>query len=184
MDERFILDLARKAVETFITNKKKIPLPEKYPKELDEKRGIFVTIYKMNRVKELRGCIGIPYPEMPLIQGIIEAAVSACQDTRFSPLKKDEIKNLKLEISVLTEPELVEVKDPREYLKKIKIGRDGLIIKKGVMSGLLLPQVPFEQGWGVEEYLENLCYKAGLLADSWLDRSVKIYRFEAKIIKE
>ena len=184
MDEKFVIKIAKQAVENFILNKEKISVPERYPKELDDKRGIFVTIYNVNKVKELRGCVGLPYPEMPLIQGIIEAAVSACRDTRFSPLKKEELKNLKLEISVLTEPELIEMKEPKEYLKKIKIGRDGLIIKKGIMGGLLLPQVPVEQGWDVEQYLENLCYKAGLLADSWLDKSVKIYRFEAKIIKE
>jgi uncharacterized protein (TIGR00296 family) len=184
MDEKFILALARRTVETFIAINKKISVPEKYPNELNEKRGIFVTIYKIGRVKELKGCVGIPYPEMPLIKGIIEASVSACQDMRFSSLTKQDIKNIRLEISILTEPELIEVKDPKEYLKKIKIGQDGLIIKKGVMSGLLLPQVPLEYKWNVEEYLKNLCYKAGLLADSWSDGSVKIYMFEAHIIKE
>ena len=184
MSDKFILSLARKAVDTYVAVNKRISVPEKYPEGLDEKRGVFVTIYKVGRFKELKGCVGLPYPEMPLIKGIIEASISACQDMRFSSLTKDDLKKIKLEISVLTEPELIEVKEPEDYLKKIEIGRDGLIIKKGVMSGLLLPQVAVEYKWDVKEYLKNLCLKAGLLSDSWMDKSVKIYRFEAHIIKE
>ncbi len=181
MDEKFILSLAKRAVGEFIRNKKQILIPDNYPDELNGKRGIFVTIYKKN---DLRGCIGIPYPIKPLVEGIVEASVSACQDSRFSPLRENDIKDLRLEISILTEPRLIEVKDQKEYLKKIKIGRDGLIIKRGLHSGLLLPQVPVEQRWDVETYLEGLCYKAGLSPDSWKDEKTKIYSFQTKIIRE
>lgn len=180
----FILNLARSAIEKVVKEKKKIPVPEKFPKELKEKTGVFVTIYKrVGPAKELRGCIGWPYPEKPLIEKIIESSIDASKDPRFAPLREEELKDIEIEISILTEPKLIEVKNPKEYLKKIEIGKDGLIIKKGIFGGLLLPQVAEEHGWNAEEYLENLCYKAGLLADSWLDPSAKIYKFQAEIIK-
>ncbi len=182
---QFLLKLARDAIEQFIKTKKIIYIPASYPEKLKDKKGIFVTIYKkIANVKELRGCIGLPYPEKPLIEGVIAAAVSACQDTRFLPLKAEELKDVLIEISILTEPELISVKNPKEYLRKIKLGEDGLIIKKGILSGLFLPQVPIEQEWTVEDYLENLCLKAGLVGDSWLDPAAKIYKFQAQTFSE
>jgi len=177
----FILKLARRTIETYVKTGKRIPIPEKYPKELKEKRGVFVTIYKNG---SLRGCVGLPYPELPLIEGLIEASIQACQDPRFESLKPEELKDILIEVSVLTEPELIKVKNPKEYLKKIKLGKDGLIIRKGSCGGLFLPKVPVEQGWDTEEYLENLCYKAGLTGDSWLDPLSKIFKFEAVVFTE
>lgn len=181
----FLLKLARQTIENYIKNKKIIEIPKEYPKELNEKRGVFVTIYKKYPYgKELRGCVGLPYPDKPLIEGVTESAISACKDMRFTSLKPEELKDIAIEVSVLTKPELIEVKNPKEYLKKIKIGRDGLIIKKGIMGGLLLPKVPVEQNWDIEEYLQNLCYKAGLTADSWCNGSCRIYKFEAEVFEE
>jgi len=180
--EDFILKLVRESIESFVKTGKKIPVPENYPEELNEKRGVFVTIYK--KPNKLRGCIGFPYPQIPLIQGLIEASSAACRDPRFKPLKEKELHDIFIEVSVLTEPELIKVENPREYLDKIKIGIDGLIIKRGIHSGLLLPQVPVELGWRTEDFLENLCMKAGLTIDSWLDSHSQIYKFEARVIKE
>lgn len=166
--------------------KKVISLPEKYPENLDKKSGVFVTIYKkILNTKELRGCIGLPYPVKPLIEAVIDAAAAACRDQRFLPIKPEELSGLIIEVSVLTEPELISVKNPKDYLKKIKLGEDGLIIKKGIMSGLLLPQVPVEQGWNIENYLENLCFKAGLLPHAiWTDPAVELFKFRAQIFSE
>lgn len=136
----FILKLAREAIETYIKTGKKIPIPKEYPKELGEKRGVFVTIYK--KPKELRGCIGLPYPQQFLIEGIIGAAVEVCEDPRFPPLSKEELKEIFIEVSVLTEPKLIRVKNPKEYTKEIKIGKHGLILMNGSCGGLFLPQVP------------------------------------------
>jgi len=178
----FVLKLAREAIETYVMTGKRIPVPKEYPKELEEKRGVFVTIYK--NPKELRGCIGLPYPQQPLIEGIIEAACETCEDPRFPPLSKEELKDIFIEVSVLTKPELIKVKNPKEYLKEIKIGKHGLILINGSSGGLFLPQVPVEQKWNCEQYLENLCYKAGLTSDIWLDPLTKIYKFETKIFSE
>jgi len=88
------------------------------------------------------------------------------------------------EVSVLTPPELVEVKNPKEYLSKIKVGEDGLIVEKGFYRGLLLPQVPIEWSWCEEEFLCQCCHKAGLPPDSWLTKDAKIYKFKAIIFEE
>jgi hypothetical protein len=87
------------------------------------------------------------------------------------------------EVSVLTPPEEINAK-PADYKKEIKIGRDGLILRWRYGSGLLLPQVPVELKWGVDEYLANICYKAGAPADAWLDPTSKLYRFQAAVFKE
>jgi len=76
------------------------------------------------------------------------------------------------------------VESPREYPAKIKVGRDGLIVEKGLYKGLLLPQVPVEWGWDEEEFLCQCCIKAGLMPDCWLEPQTKIYKFQAIIYEE
>lgn len=178
----FVLKLAREVIETYVKTGKKIPVPKEYPKELREKRGVFVTIYK--KPKELRGCIGLPYPQKTLIEGLIEAACESCEDPRFPPLSKGELKDIFIEVSILTKPELIIVKNPKDYFKEIKIGKHGLILLSGSCGGLFLPQVPIEQKWNVEQYLENLCYKAGLTSDVWMDSLTRIYRFGTETFSE
>jgi len=179
----FILKLARETIETYVKTGSRISIPKNYPEKLNEKRGVFVTIYRKGS-KELRGCVGLPYPQMPLIEGLIQAAISACEDPRFEPLDSKELDKIMLEISILTEPELINIKYPKEYLEKIELGKHGLIIKKGFNSGLLLPKVPVELSWNINNYLENLCMKAGLTTDSWMNPYSKIYKFEAEVFGE
>jgi uncharacterized protein (TIGR00296 family) len=88
------------------------------------------------------------------------------------------------EVSVLTPPEKIEVQKPQEYVAKIKVGEDGLIVEKGMFKGLLLPQVPVEWEWCEEEFLCQCCIKAGLPPDSWLTKGAKIYKFTAIIFEE
>ena len=178
--EDFIIKLARQTIENYVKTGKPIAIPEDCPKELNEKKGVFVTIYKKN-TKQLRGCIGIPYPEMSLIEALIHAAISVCSDPRFQPLRHEELEDIFIEVSVLTNPEPVKT---RNFDKEIEIGKHGLIIRKGLQGGLFLPKVPVEQNWGMEEYLENLCYKAGLTGDSWLDPNSRLSKFEAEVFEE
>ncbi|ADP78049.1 AMMECR1 domain protein [Methanothermus fervidus DSM 2088] len=178
----FLIKLARKSIEEYVKNGKKIDPPKELPKSLTEKRGVFVTLKKNG---ELRGCIGYPEPIKPLAEATIDSAISsATSDPRFPPLKPAELKEISIEVSVLTKPKLVEVENPQEYLKKIKIGKDGIIVEKGFNKGLLLPQVPVEQNWDVEEFLCNACMKAGLPPDCWFDSETRIYKFQAQIFEE
>jgi uncharacterized protein (TIGR00296 family) len=150
------------------------------------KCGVFVTL---NIVSEggdqLRGCIGYPYPIKDLLSAVIDSAHNAAfGDPRFPPVTKCEIENIKVEVSILTPPVTVEVSDPRDYPNKVKIGRDGLILSRGLRRGLLLPQVAVDWGWDSEEFLSQCCFKAGLPPDSWLLKGTEIQIFQAIIYTE
>ncbi len=122
---------------------------------------------------------------MPLVEADIKAAIAAAtQDPRFPPLSLRELKEVIFEVSVLTPPQKVEYKDPLELLDKIQVGRDGLIIESGYARGLLLPQVPVEYNWNVEEFLNHACVKAGLREDAWREGRVTVYKFQAQIFVE
>ena len=182
----FLIQLARNAVKEYLATGKTVKTPENTPKKLFEHCGVFVTINSLkNGEKTLRGCIGYPYPTKPLAEAVIDSAISAAtRDPRFHPLSLKEFGNAVFEVSVLTPPELIEVKKPEEYVAKIKVGEDGLIVEKGFFKGLLLPQVPVEWEWCEEEFLCHCCVKAGLPPNSWLTKGAKIYRFSAIIFEE
>jgi hypothetical protein len=182
----FLIRLARNTVKEYLENGKTINPPKDTSKKLFERCGVFVTINSvMNGEKELRGCIGYPYPTSPLVEAVIDSAISAAtRDPRFYPLSLDELGSVVFEVSILTPPEPVEVANPKEYISKIKVGEDGLIVEKGLYRGLLLPQVPVEWGWCEEEFLCQCCVKAGLPPDSWLTKGAKIYKFRAIIFEE
>jgi uncharacterized protein len=179
-----LVKLARETVESHVrSGKVKVGKPEKVPAQFLEKSGVFVTIHTYPE-KELRGCIGYPEPVMPLIDALLESAVHACHDPRFPPLSEGELAHVIVEVSVLTPPVPMKVKEPAEYPGKIKIGRDGLIIEKGYNRGLLLPQVPIEWNWDAQEFLENLCHKAGLPGGAWKEKGVRILSFRSEIFSE
>ncbi len=180
---RQLVRLARKAAECFASTGKKGE-PESEEGIFGKARGVFVTVeqYPSN---ELRGCIGYPLPMKPLARAVIDNAIHATQeDPRFPPVEEEEFGKLVFEVSVLTVPELVKVKTPDEYLKQIKIGRDGLIASMGYAQGLLLPQVPVEWGWDAKEFLTHLCEKAGLPRDMWRSPSFRLEKFSAQIFCE
>jgi uncharacterized protein (TIGR00296 family) len=177
-----LVRLARTVVEKYLQESTII----KSERDAQEKAGVFVTLNYVTTTKKeyLRGCIGFPLPERPLYQGVVEAAIAAAtEDPRFPPLDIQELDNILFEISVLTPPERITV-SPADYGKEIEIGRDGLILQWRFGSGLLLPQVPVELKWDVEQYLANICYKAGAPPDVWLDPSSKLYKFQATVFKE
>lgn len=183
---RFLVRLARRAVEEYLKNGKIIAVPKEVSSKLMEHCGVFVTLNSFDQGKKgLRGCIGFPYPTTPLTQAVIQSAInSATQDPRFPPVSLGELDHIVFEVSVLTPPQLVEVQKPTDYPRKIKVGQDGLIVERSYYKGLLLPQVPIEWNWGEEEFLCQCCMKAGLSPDCWLLKDTKIYKFQAIIFEE
>ena len=176
-----LINLARRSIKAFF-DKKEIKL-KKAEEKFKEKQGVFVTLH-IYPEKQLRGCIGLPYPVLPLGNAIIEAAKSAAfNDPRFFPLAKSELDKIIIEISVLTVPELIKCK-PVELPAKVRIGKDGLICSYGNYNGLLLPQVATEQRWNTKEFLEQTCVKAGLSPTTWLKPECHFYRFQAQIFSE
>lgn len=174
--------LARRAIQECLSNKKKIK-PDNLPPVFREKRGVFVTLNKRSDTKELRGCIGRPYPVMPLGEAIIASAANAAlEDPRFDPVKKEELNDIVIEVTVLTVPKPINAK-PGDIPEKIVICRDGLIVATERSQGLLLPQVAVEHGFDAVEFLCQTCRKAGLMPDAWLT-GAKVYSFEGQIFEE
>jgi len=182
----FLVKLARKAVEEHLKNGSIMKAPKDTPPKLMERCGVFVTLNSLKRGrKELRGCIGFPYPISPLTQAVIESAInSATQDPRFHPVSLGELDHIVFEVSVLTPPQLIEADKPMDYPSKVKVGQDGLIVERGYYRGLLLPQVPVDWNWNEEEFLCQCCIKASLSPDSWLLKGTKIYKFSCVIAQE
>ncbi|OGL47971.1 MAG: AMMECR1 domain-containing protein [Candidatus Schekmanbacteria bacterium RIFCSPHIGHO2_02_FULL_38_11] len=173
-EKRIALEIARKTIEALV-KKEKISSFEDLPPLFMEKRGAFVTIHKKGM---LRGCIGYIEAIKTLGKTISEMAVAAStQDPRFPPVTEKELKEIDIEISVLTP--LRKIKD----IKEIEVGRHGILIRKGFYSGLLLPQVATEYGWNREAFLEHTSIKAGLPENAWKG-DVEIYIFSAQVFGE
>jgi len=177
-----LISLARKSIEAGIQRH--------FDKELEEasqfhkKSGIFVSLYNG---KNLRGCVGVVMPVMSLRKATVEAAQAAAfSDPRFYPITESELKHVRIEVSVLTEPEMIDKSGAKsaDILKGIKVGRDGLLVKYSGFSGLLLPQVAVEQGWGAQKFMEQTCIKAGISSKDWKEKDCQIYKFQAQIFSE
>ncbi len=177
-----LIDLARDAILAHLS-RRKLRVSSKIKAQYSENMGVFITL-KMNG--HLRGCIGFPDPVYPLHEGVVNAALSAAfSDPRFPPIDKEEFKNTAIEISILTKPTVMEVRSPQEYVKRIKVGRDGLLVRGTFQSGLLLPQVAVEQKWDAKTFLDQTCIKAGLPADTWKDfDSCAVLKFEGYVYSE
>jgi len=180
----YLVRLARRTIEASFT-RVKTDLADAPPKTR-EVCGVFVTLNILRGgEKQLRGCIGYPYPIKPLVEAVNDVAYAAAfEDPRFPRLTKRELGEIVVEVSVLTPPERMKVSEPRQYSSLIRIGVDGLIFKRGGRSGLLLPQVATEWGWDTEEFLSQCCVKAGLPPDSWLLPGTEVSRFQAIIFAE
>lgn len=175
-----LVKIARKNIEAYLNGKN---YAAKYPARFREQKGVFVTL--TTKGHELRGCIGYPEPVKPLIEALLDASVSAAtRDPRFAPVAPKELDKLQIEVTVLSKPELVPVDVPDEYLTKIEVGKHGLIAEAGANRGLLLPQVPVEWGWDVEEFLNRTCEKAFLPPDAWRTGEARIYKFTGEIFSE
>jgi AmmeMemoRadiSam system protein A len=168
-----LLALARKSVEHAVREGKPYEPDASSSELLNQERGAFVTLKKSG---ELRGCIGYMSSRKPLTLTVRDtAAFAALRDPRFPPVSASELPQLEYEISVLSP--LRRVLDVRE----IKVGQHGLLMKDDTHEGVLLPQVPVEQKWGRQQFLEETCAKAGMRAGCWKDDNTDIFEFTAVV---
>jgi AmmeMemoRadiSam system protein B/AmmeMemoRadiSam system protein A len=175
-EKQELFRIARRSVESAVKEHKMLDDPAMKLEALGRERGAFVTLREKG---ELRGCIGYTAPMKPLALTVRDvAAYAAVQDTRFQPVAPKELPLLEYEISVLSP--LRRVLD----VNQIQVGRDGLVMKQGAREGLLLPQVPVEQGWDRATFLEQTCAKAGMPTDCWEDERTDIFSFTALVIEE
>ncbi len=143
---------------------------------LNEICGAFVTLHITG---SLRGCIGNIVGRLPLITTVKEMAhAAAFEDPRFPPLTKGEWNMIDIEISVLSPLHQA------AGVNEIEVGKHGIFMKKGYHSGVLLPQVPIEQGWDRDRFVQHTCLKAGLPPDAWKDPAMEIYLFTAIVFGE
>ena len=174
-DKKELLAIARKTVEEFVRTGK-APAFTENSDVLKRDGAAFVTLREKG---DLRGCIGHVVAREPLYLCVRDMAVAAAsEDPRFPPVRPEELKNIEIEVSVLTP--MAPVKDPAT----IQVGRDGLMIRKGFRQGLLLPQVADEYGWDRETFLDHTCRKAGLPIGAWRHGHVRIERFSAEVFGE
>lgn len=177
-----VLKLARDTIEYYLEEGETPDSPENPSEVMMKKRGVFVTLKKDGK---LRGCIGRPLPSQSLLEGTMDSVISAStKDPRFRRLKKEELDDINIEVTILTPPEEIEAETPKDYPEKVEVGCDGLIVEGRRKEGLLLPQVPVEQGWGSKEFLSQTCVKAGLPSESWLEGKLDIKKFSGQIFKE
>ena len=144
---------------------------------------VFVTL-NTHPGRILRGCMGYVKSEGSLDEAVERAALASCRDPRFEPLRPEETDQVVVEISFLTTPMRLPAARPLGYLDAVEVGVHGLLVRQGLTSGLILPQVATEQAWAPDEFLAQACMKAGLLPDAWFEPNVDLYRFEAEIFGE
>jgi AmmeMemoRadiSam system protein A len=174
-DKQLLLQVARDSIKAQLQGKAATPVQVTSP-VMEKPRGAFVSLHRQG---QLRGCIGYIEAVKPLLQTVRDMAPAAAfQDPRFRPLQSEELKDLEIEISILSPLKLVQ--KPEE----IQVGQDGLYIVRGINRGLLLPQVATQYHWDRVTFLEQTCRKAGLGADAWKDPHTQIYKFQAEIFSD
>ena len=181
-EQQYLLTLARKTLIHSLSSKPPQELVKtKLPSALIEKRGCFVTLEKKGN---LRGCIGYIQPVKSLCECVVENAVNAAiHDPRFPELNFDELKDITIEISVLTVPEAVDIQHRPTFLKDLVPGRDGVILTNGWKTATFLPQV-WEHFKDKEIFLNALCEKGGMPGGCWEDENTEISTYHAEVFKE
>lgn len=145
-------------------------------------RGVFVTLYKKGG--ELKGCVGNIEPVKPLIKGVLDNASNAAfKDSRFSPLTIEALKDIFIEVSILTVPEKLNYKDSNDLISKLRPVIDGVIIEKRHQNATFLPQV-WQQLTSPETFLSHLCMKAGFSSDEWENGDLTISRYQVQLFEE
>jgi AmmeMemoRadiSam system protein A len=173
-ERRSALQLARTAVIETVSHRR---LPGHIPLDgiFAEHRGVFVTLRLHGR---LQGCIGVVEPEEPLGDAIVRcAAGAALEDPRFAPMRKDQLGELTIEISLLSAPVPISP-------EAIEIGRHGLLVVLHAQRGLLLPQVAIEHHLTREQFLEETCRKAGLRREAWHDPEARVLGFTCEVFSD
>jgi AmmeMemoRadiSam system protein B/AmmeMemoRadiSam system protein A len=174
-EKKSLLRIARRTLESFIRSGKK---PEVTPltSRLGEKRGTFVTLHEGGA---LRGCIGYVEAVKPLYEAVSDMAIAAStEDPRFPAVRVEEFDKIDIEITVLSPLR------PLSSPDSVVVGEHGLVIRKGFRSGLLLPQVPLEQGWDREQFLANTCLKAGLPSNAYKEKDAQLFTFTGQVFGE
>ena len=178
-EEKTLLKLSREVLTKFLEEGKRPEIDlKKYnlSDRLKEKRGVFVTL---NEKGMLRGCIGYVEGIKPLYEGVIDNTINAAsEDPRFPQVQKKELKDIEIEISAMTPLKKI------NSLDEIIVDKNGIVIRKGYRQGLLLPQVPMEWGWDKEQFLLNICRKAGLPDNAYKDKDAELYIFSAQVFNE
>ncbi len=170
-----LLEIARKTLESYLSTKQ-IPDFMIYEKELQQKYGVFVTLTNNG---QLRGCIGYLKPVKQLYSAVSDMAIAAAtEDTRFTAVTTEELPNIKIEISILSPMQAI------TSTNEVVVGKNGVLIENGGQSGVFLPQVATENKWTREQFLENVCYKAGLPVSALKDPNTRLYIFTADVFKE
>jgi AmmeMemoRadiSam system protein A len=173
-DRQSLLELARRAIAEAVSPQKpagRIP----HSGVFAEKRGVFVTLQARGR---LRGCIGVVEAFELLGESIARCAASAAfEDPRFSPVSPEELRELQIELSLLSPPEPI-------LPENIEIGKHGLLISQAAKRGLLLPQVAVQHKFSREQFLEETCRKAGLAAHAWQEPETQILGFTCEVFSE
>lgn len=172
-----LLRIARESIAAALEGRRAELSVEQLDETLRRPAGSFVTL--KTKDGELRGCIGSILPVAPLCEAVSSSAINAAfRDPRFFPLRKEELPEIEIEISVMGPIE------PVADVAEIEVGRDGLIVRRGRAAGLLLPQVATEYGWDRDVFLSQTCVKAGLSRDSWKASDCRIERFSAEVFSE
>jgi len=180
-EKKLLLAQARETIKAHLEGRKPVYNAQIRKGSILEKPcGAFVSLHIANgRERALRGCIGRMIAALPLIETVrMMAGEAAFGDPRFPPLKKEELERCQIEISALSPM------SPCKDARQVEIGVHGLYIKRGARSGVLLPQVPVEQGWNLDEYLEYICIKAGLPPGSCEAPDAQLFTFTAVVFSE
>ena len=182
-DKKYLLKLARRAIQKYFRDEGILQIDkDNLTQTLKEKRGTFVTLWKDDK---LRGCIGDLENKKPIHQSVIDNCLaSALLDTRFTALKNDELNDIKIEISVLSElKRLPDFTSSDSFLKYLDKDKPGLLIKKGGYQATFLPQV-WENLTSAELFISHLCKKAGLDKNEWKKMNLEVYQYNAEVFKE
>jgi len=178
----YLLKVARETIEEELYSRKGTKGDESdLPEIFNERRGTFVTLTERD---SLRGCIGHIVPQESLLEGVRANAINAAfRDPRFHPMQEEEWENVRVEISILTNPEPLSYRDAGDLLGKLRPGVDGLIIKKGHHQATFLPQV-WAQLPEKEDFMTHLCFKAGLDGDAWKVGDLEISTYQVQAFEE
>jgi len=177
---RAAVKLARESLAAYVERKERIT-PEDLSPAFQNKGGVFVTLHEEG---DLRGCIGYPEPVMKLGLAIVDSAISAgVRDPRFPQVRPEELDKIVIEVTVLSPPQPYGV-EKKDLPDAVEIGKHGLIVRKSMWSGLLLPQVATEWDFDSTEFLCQTCLKAGLPPDSWIDEDTEVLYFEGQVFAE
>jgi len=190
-DGELLVRIAREAFTEFFRRFEALSLPEKLPKQLRERQGVFVRVGRSPNSSwrvgtEVLCCLGYPLPSRELAVATVDSAVACAVRTRSSAsVDVERVDELLFEVSIITVPQPLRVERPTDYTKDIVLGRDGIMVEHGFANALILPQVAVENGWTEFDLLGECCMKAGLMADSWLTSpQIDIYKFQAEIWRE